>query len=482
MQFKVIRPLAWGVLVLGLTGCSGYYTGGVGVLNNSQKQAVAEYNKMKALRESRVNRGEVSTNYAASGRDMTLVSYPRPVEQFSASNGQWHGSSPMSQSAKGSHPSQHAQSSPAARHSSIQAVAFNDLPQAPAYHAATNNVNPRGNFADSGVLGLYGQMPASSQGRVSPLDSPGNIQRVSFTNEGSDFDPTVDPSGQLIAYASTRHREQSDIYIKRVNGAAVTQLTNDPAADMMPAFSPDGSKIAFASKRSGNWDIYLMESRGGQAIKLTSDPAHDIHPSFSPDGKHLVYCSLSQSSGQWELVVIELAAPSTKKYIGHGLLPNWSPTDNRIVFQRARQRGTRWFSVWTLTFENGEAHSPTELAAADNAAVITPDWSPDGTRVVFCTVIDPQYDDGQSPTFSDLWVMDSDGNNRSKLTHGQYTNLQPVWARDGAIYFISNRAQQGIENVYGIRADQAMRVADSTGRTAPANADTNTATAEVPTD
>jgi len=307
------------------------------------------------------------------------------------------------------------------------------------------------------------------------MDGPGNVRRVSFTTEGADFDPDLDPSGRFVAYASTRHRAQADIYLKAVDGAAVTQLTGDPAADMMPTFSPDGRQIAFASERSGN-----MEARGGQAVQITDSPPQDIHPSFSPDGTRLVYCSLSQASGQWELVVVDLENTATKQYIGHGLLPNWSPVDNRIVFQRARQRGTRWFSVWTLTYENGEAHRPTALAASDNAAVITPDWSPDGSHVVFCTVIDPQYDDGQSPAYADLWVMEADGSNRARLTHGQFTNLQPDWSTTGAIYFVSDRAGDGLENVFAIRADQAVRVADAAGR--PTSREGDSATAEVPTE
>src|SRR5699024_6629091 len=109
----------------------------------------------------------------------------------------------------------------------------------------------------------------------------------------------------------------------------------------------------FASDRAGNWDIYIMDARGGQPVQITDDLAHDIHPSFSPDGRRLVYCSYGASSGQWEMVIVDVENPTTRRVIGLGLFPTWSPVDDRIVFQRARQRGTRWFSIWTVELRDG---------------------------------------------------------------------------------------------------------------------------------
>ena len=148
-------------------------------------------------------------------------------------------------------------------------------------------------------LNLYGQLPGSTQtnpmaagasvGASGPLDGPENLRRVSFAAEGDDFDPMASPDGQWIVYASTQHRPTADLYLKKIDGTAVTQLTNDPADDIMPVFSPDGKKIAFASNRAGNWNIYLMDAAGGQAVQLTSDRTQDLHPSFSPDGRKHVF-------------------------------------------------------------------------------------------------------------------------------------------------------------------------------------------------
>lgn len=306
-------------------------------------------------------------------------------------------------------------------------------------------------------LGLYGQLPSAQQDGDHSIEGADNLHRLTFTTEGEDFDPAIDPTGTLLVYASTQHRASADLYVKHINGSSVTQLTDDSAHDVMPVFSPDGKRIAFASDRSGNWDIYMMDVNGGQPVQLTDDPAHDLHPSFSPDGSKLVYSSHTTQSGQWELVVIEIDSPSTKRYIGHGLFPEWSPTDNRIVFQRPRERGTRWFSVWMIDLINGEGVRPTEIAASANAAAVTPTWSPDGKFIAFSTIVNPDTSQLETPPQADIWIMGADGSGRANLTRSQYANLQPVWSRDGSIVMVTNRGEQNIENIWSIRPDRAMR-------------------------
>lgn len=330
-------------------------------------------------------------------------------------------------------------------------------------NAADNDPNRRGRAHN---LSLYGRLPADSSsngnGKSSPMDSPDNIRRVTFATEGADFDPQIDPTGQYIVYSSTQHRKNSDIYIKRVDGTAVTQLTNDPSEDMMPTFSPDGTKIAFCSNRTGNWDIYVMDLTGGQPVQITNDPADDFHPSFSPEGRRMVYCTYGNQSGQWELAIVNLENTGPKRFIGSGLFPTWSPVGDRILFQRARERGTRWFSLWTLDLVNGEGVRPTEILASSNAAAITPRWSPDGKNIVFCTVVDPDASLEKGPQQADIWVVGADGSGRTNLTKSPFANLQPVWGKDGTIYFASNRGTDGAENIWSLRPDRALQVARET--------------------
>lgn len=328
-------------------------------------------------------------------------------------------------------------------------------------------------------LGLFGELPGQSV--THSIDNSGNIRQVSFTREGSDFDADIDPQGNYLIYASTQHSTTSDIYMKHVNGSTVTTLTSDPADDVMPAFSPDGSKIAFASNRNGSWDIYVKPVGGGQAIQITTDPSHELHPSWSPDGQQIIFSSLGRTSGQWEIVLVDITQNANRRTLGLGLFPSFNPKGDKIVYQLASQRGTRRFSIWTMDLEDDEAMRPTEIAAALNAAVINPAWSPDGKQIAFATVVNTaDLGVDNKPKESDLWLINVDGTGRVKLTSDDYANFQPVWARDqktganGTIYFVSNRTSH--ENIWAIRPNKrTMQVA--TGASADQD---NTAQATVP--
>ena len=81
----------------------------------------------------------------------------------------------------------------------------------------------------------------------------------------------------------------------RISTAAIDgtgQRVLDPGVDAAsPAWSPDGSRIAFSGTRNGNIDIYVMDADGSNLRRLTTDPNDDLHPSWSPDGTRIVYDS-----------------------------------------------------------------------------------------------------------------------------------------------------------------------------------------------
>lgn len=307
--------------------------------------------------------------------------------------------------------------------------------------------------------GIFGEIGDSHMGPTSfGLQHSGaeNLAQMSFATEGADFDPDVSPDGTFITFASTQHGATADIYRKGVNGHTITQLTNDPANDVMPAISPDGARIAFASDRGGTWDIYIMNADGGQAMQLTNDPAPQLHPTWSPDGRRIAFCRLGETSGRWELWVTEVANPAVRHFIGYGLLPDWSPDGNKITFQRSRQRGDRFFSVWTIDYDNGEGRNPTEIVSSPVAACVNPTFSRDGSKIAFAVVPNPEAH-GASPQIADLWITNVDGTGRANLTGGLFTNLMPAWGPDGRIFFISDRS--GTENIWSLRPDRAILAA-----------------------
>ena len=310
-------------------------------------------------------------------------------------------------------------------------------------------------------VNIFGEMGGPRA--VSRVVGDAGFQQHTFTDEGSDSDVTIDPTGHWLVFASTRHNEHTDIYMQRVDGTAVTQLTSDQADDAFPSFSPDGKKVAFASTRAGAWQIYVMDIDGRNVVQVTNGNMQCVHPTWSPDGTRLCYAAIGSRSAQWELWIAELKT-GEKRMIGYGLFPMWSPDKNvdRIAFQKSRQRGTRWFSIWTLDLIEGEGRRLTELVSSPNAACVSPCWSPDGRRLTFATIVEPtriggDKDDAHRQKIAkqygqqDVWTVDGDGSNRQRLTDGNGTNLSPYWGADNRVYFISDRG--GAECVWSVRAD-----------------------------
>lgn len=308
--------------------------------------------------------------------------------------------------------------------------------------------------AGADVINIFGEFGDARQpgGPVRPVGEAG-FQQHTRLDEGEDASVAVDPTGRWMVYASTRHSEKADLYLQRVDGTAVTQLTSDAADDAFPSFSPDGTRITFCSTRSGTWQVYVMDADGRNVVQVTSGRTQSVHPSFAPDGRRVAYSSLGSRSGHWELWVADTETGG-QRMIGYGLFPRWSPRRDvdRIAYQRPRQRGSRWFSLWTIDLVDGEGRRPTEVAVSPLAAIVTPCWSPDGKRLAFATVVEPARDSNGKPYGrQDVWTIDADGTNRQRLTDGSGSNLMPFWGADGRVYFISDR--DGHECVWSTRAD-----------------------------
>lgn len=119
--------------------------------------------------------------------------------------------------------------------------------------------------------------------------------------DGPNQAPAWSPDGRRIAFESRRdgHRE---IYTMDADGANARNLSNNPAADMLPRWSPDGRWIMFVSNRDGDPEIYLMRPDGTEVSQLTRNTGFDHMASFSPDGRWIVFSS--DRTGSYRLHVM----------------------------------------------------------------------------------------------------------------------------------------------------------------------------------
>jgi Tol biopolymer transport system component len=195
-----------------------------------------------------------------------------------------------------------------------------------------------------------------------------------------------------VAFASNRAGppDNYEIYTVSSTGTEVglSRRTNDPAFDTEPAYSPDGSKIAFQSSRSGDNDIWIVNSTGTpNPTRITNNPANDRDPNWSPDGSRIVFSSTR--SGQERIWTVS----STGTEVGPlqvtdapfaSRRPAYAPNGNRIVFQMESDGfapAPNW-NIWTrsLSAVPGRGYERITSRADQDEE---PAYSPDGTRLAF---------------------------------------------------------------------------------------------------
>jgi TolB protein len=135
--------------------------------------------------------------------------------------------------------------------------------------------------------------------------------------------PAWSPKNDVIAYQGCRPASgRCGLMTIGPYGGDVRQITDVPG-DTMPAWSPDGARIAFASaERGGSWDIFVLELASGNVATLAASPGVDAHPVWSPDGRQVAF--LSNRDGAWAIYRVDVASRQTQRVLTlPGTLPDW---------------------------------------------------------------------------------------------------------------------------------------------------------------
>jgi Tol biopolymer transport system component len=253
---------------------------------------------------------------------------------------------------------------------------------------------------------------AGNWGEIYAMGADGS-NPVNLTDDPeADGYPAWSPDGTRIAFESWRDGN-AEIYVMDADGSNPVRLTDNPADDWHPAWSPDGTRIAFASARDGNFEIYVMDADDSNPVNLTNNPAGDYSPAWSPDGTRIAF--YSGRDGNPEIYVMEADGSNPVNLTNNPAFdgePAWSPDGTRIAFESGRDGNPEIFVMGT------DGSNPVNLT--NNPAFdYSPAWSPDGTRIAFVS-----YRDGNP----EIYVMDADGSDPVNLTNNPAWDTYPAWS------------------------------------------------------
>ena len=262
-------------------------------------------------------------------------------------------------------------------------------------------------------------------------------------------------------------------------GGNVKRITDNPAHDSDPAWSPDGSKIAFASDRDGNYDIYVIGSDGKFLTRLINnlpfEEIHDRYPAWSPDGKKIAFTRYFKGGGscilvtnfngngvgplggacgsaekecvKWDYIIPWICTDLKTVYHYHwnDVEPAWSPDGSKIAFARGEKAGGSDFYAFDVWVQSVKEGSKPEQLTKNPGIDDHPAWSPDGSKILFVSY---QYGDPE------IYTMNPNGTGQTAFfdTPNPAMDWEPAWSQDGTrMAFASNR--DGKFQIYVANAD-----------------------------
>ena len=197
------------------------------------------------------------------------------------------------------------------------------------------------------------------------------------------------------------------------------RISRDGGWDDQPVLSPDGTMVAYCSRKNGNADIYVAAVSGGDALRVTRDPAADTDPAWFPDGATLVFTS--NRGGEPSLWKVGAMGGAPTLLVRGAKQPAVSPDGTRIAFSRMMSGGYERIGVVSLSNLGA-----IRMLTSDRDGLwehLDPCWSRDGTRICYSA-------------FNGIWLVPAEGGKAKQITSGEASEGQACWSFNGKyIYF-----------------------------------------------
>ena len=291
-------------------------------------------------------------------------------------------------------------------------------------------------FVGALVLSACGSTTPSGSGGSGPPQSSGPAPSTS-QGDGASTD-VIGGVGRIVYLLQSF--ETGSFHLHMIDPDGKNTINLNPVDDLAEytgqSWSPDGSKIAFASNRSGNanFNIFRMNADGSDIQIIVEDSGGDFASSWSPDGHKILFQAWRSNDTFWDIYVTNIDGSGEQVLVNTELeeqLPVWSPDGSKFAYQAGSLGGG--IDVYVASADGSNITRITDGSGALHSA---PAWSPDGMQIAFeSNRHQPPALGGEIPlALYEVYIINSDGSNLRRLTFSDPFNeavRNPTWSPDG---------------------------------------------------